>query len=91
MLKSNVITAPFLRDAVLDSDIRCQRVELKSIDDLTVRLLFSGFDTLRAITFSASADFIDRIVGRWRRPICPGRYRGSMGTSGTGCVPARFC
>ena len=63
MPKSNAVTVPFARDAVLDSDIRCQRVELKSIDDLTVRSLFSGFDTLRAITFSASAGFVDRIIG----------------------------
>ena len=63
MSETKTILAPFTNDAVLDNPIRCQRVKLLSIDDMTVRDLFSGFDRLRAITFSASADFIDRIIG----------------------------
>ena len=63
MPDSNVIQMPFVHDAVLDNQIRAYKVEMLSVGDMPVRELFSGFDTLRAITFSASANFVDRIVG----------------------------
>ena len=63
MSGEKIIQIPSRKDTVLDNVIRCQRVELRSIDDMPVRDLFFGFDRLQAVTFSASAEFIDRIVG----------------------------
>lgn len=63
MPESKIIQMPPPHDPVLDNVIRVHKVELLSVDDMKVRDLFSGFDTLRAITFSVGMDFVDRIAG----------------------------
>ena len=47
---------------VADDMLKCFKSELKGVEFKTVDDLFSGFNTLKAITFSYSLDFIDRVV-----------------------------
>lgn len=42
--------------------LRCFRTELKSIDNMTLDDLFSGFNTIKAITFSYDITFINEIM-----------------------------
>ena len=50
------------RTITLDSALKCYKSELKSVDQLTVNELFSGYSILKAITFSYSLDFIEELA-----------------------------
>ena len=62
---SNVIMMPVAHgdDPELDSEISVTQIQFSGRFNSTARKLFYGFDTLRVITFSASAGFVDKIVG----------------------------
>ena len=46
--------------------LKCFKSELKDVEFLTEEELFSGFDSIRIITFSYSLSFLDRIVTRFK-------------------------
>ena len=48
-----------------DERLKCYRNELKDVEYKTVEDLFSGYNTLKAITYSYGLDFIDRIVSHF--------------------------
>ena len=47
----------------MDNNIRAYEMDLVGIRDTSVRELFSGFDSLKAITFSIGAGFVDGLLG----------------------------
>ena len=42
--------------------LKCFKSELKSVDYLSLEDLFSGFNSIKAITFSYDIDFINQII-----------------------------
>ena len=46
--------------------LKCFKSELKDVEFLTEEELFSGFDSIRIITFSYSLSFLERIVTRFK-------------------------
>jgi len=48
-----------------DERLKCYRNELKDVEYKAVEDLFSGYNTLKAITFSYGLDFINRIVSHF--------------------------
>lgn len=45
-----------------DNRLKCFRSELKSVDFLSLKDLFSGFDSIKVITFSYDIGFINEIL-----------------------------
>ena len=53
-------------DIVLSTQLKCFRSELKNVEFQTVEELFSGFDSIKAITFSYDIGFIDKIMKKFK-------------------------
>lgn len=45
--------------------LKCFKTELKSVDYLSLQKLFSGYNTIKAITFSYDISFINEIMGHF--------------------------
>ena len=49
-----------------EASLKCFQSELQSVRNMTVSELFSGFDTIHAITFSYDIDFIDKLLYQFK-------------------------